>query len=248
MTWALDLDGVLWRGSVPIPGSADAVAALRAAGERVVFLTNNSALPIDAYVRKLGDNGVEVGPEDVASSAQAAARLVQPGERVLLCAGAGAEEALRQRGADVVSDGPADAVVVGLHLEFDYGRLHAAMSAVVGGARLIGTNEDRSYPTADGAMPGAGSLLAAVAYAASAVPVVAGKPHAPMAELVQERFGRIDMVVGDLPATDGRLARRLGARFALVLSGVTAQADGVDPAPDLVADDLASLVAAYQPG
>ena len=25
-TWALDLDGVLWRGAMPIPGSADAVA------------------------------------------------------------------------------------------------------------------------------------------------------------------------------------------------------------------------------
>ena len=41
-TWALDLDGVLWRGDMPIPGSADAVARLRARGERVVFLTNNA--------------------------------------------------------------------------------------------------------------------------------------------------------------------------------------------------------------
>ena len=42
-TWALDLDGVLWRGAMPIPGAAEGVARLRARGERVVFLTNNAA-------------------------------------------------------------------------------------------------------------------------------------------------------------------------------------------------------------
>jgi ribonucleotide monophosphatase NagD (HAD superfamily) len=51
--------------------------------------------------------------------------------------------------------------------------------------------------------------------------------------------------VGDRPSTDGRVARALGYRFALVLSGVTRPADlPVDPSPDVVADDLARLVAA----
>jgi ribonucleotide monophosphatase NagD (HAD superfamily) len=49
--------------------------------------------------------------------------------------------------------------------------------------------------------------------------------------------------VGDRPSTDGAFARALGARFALVLSGVTAAGDlPVEPAPDVVAADLATLV------
>jgi ribonucleotide monophosphatase NagD (HAD superfamily) len=48
-------------------------------------------------------------------------------------------------------------------------------------------------------------------------------------------------MVGDRPDTDGRFAMALGYRFGLVLSGVTA-ALPVEPAPDLVADDLAALV------
>ncbi|MGH2737665.1 MAG: HAD family hydrolase, partial [Actinomycetota bacterium] len=38
----LDLDGVLYRGDGAVPGAAEVVAELRAAGKRIVFLTNNS--------------------------------------------------------------------------------------------------------------------------------------------------------------------------------------------------------------
>ena len=68
-----DLDGVLWRGETPIPGAAEAVAALRAAGRRVSFLTNNSSNPTAAVVAKLTGMGVAAVPDDVLSSAQAAA-------------------------------------------------------------------------------------------------------------------------------------------------------------------------------
>ena len=83
-----------------------------------------------------------------------------------------------------------------------------------------------------------------MAYASGASPEVAGKPHAPMRRLVAERVGPVATVVGDRPSTDGALARALGARFALVLSGVTGERelDGLQPAPDAVAPDLAALV------
>jgi ribonucleotide monophosphatase NagD (HAD superfamily) len=136
-------------------------------------------------------------------------------------------------------------VVVGWHKEFDYERLTAAATAVAHGARLIGTNDDASYPMpGDELLPGGGALLAAVAYAAGAEPEVAGKPNQPLADLVAERVGAVDVVVGDRPSTDGLLAKRLEARFALVLTGVTDedQLPG-EPVPDEVAADLAALVA-----
>jgi ribonucleotide monophosphatase NagD (HAD superfamily) len=68
-----------------------------------------------------------------------------------------------------------------------------------------------------------------------------------MADLLRQRLGESATVVGDRPDTDGRLARVLGYRFALVLTGVTARDDlaTVEPRPDTVAPDLASLVDAY---
>jgi len=178
---------------------------------------------------------------------------MQPGERALVCGGVGVEQALERRGVTCISHEDADAgvlvdaVVVGLHRTFDYHVLARAAKAIRLGARLVGTNDDATYPTPDGPIPGGGSILAAVQTAAGVEPVVAGKPHGPMAELVRRAIG-VDasvraVMVGDRPTTDGLFARTLGCRYAHVHSGVTPRSALVVPTPDLVGDDLAAVAA-----
>jgi len=250
VTWALDLDGVVWLSGRPLPGAPEAVARLRAAGERVVFLTNNSSPSVAHHVATLEAAGVPAAPGDVVTSAQAAAALVAPGETVVALGGDGVREALAARGCELRETGPADAVVVGLRRDLTYGMIARAATAAREGARFIGTNDDPTYPTPDGLLPGAGSIIAAVATAAGRTPELAGKPHAPMARLVAERVGPVDVMVGDRHSTDGLMARLLGARFALVLTGVTGAdaARALDPAPHLVAPSLAEAVAALLGG
>jgi HAD superfamily hydrolase (TIGR01450 family) len=232
----------VWLAAQPIPGAADAVARLRAAGETVLFVTNNSSQRVEDQEAKLAAMGIPAAGA-VVTSAMAAARLVEPGERALVCAGAGVRQALERRGAVPVDDGDAEVVVVGLHTDFSYDRMRIASTAVRRGARLVGTNDDATYPTPDGLIPGNGAILASVVVASGVEPVIAGKPHLPMAELIREQAGEGGIVVGDRADTDGLFARRTGFRFGLVLSGVTKQADlPVDPAPDVVAADLAALV------
>ena len=178
MPFALDLDGVIWLADTPIPGAADAVRRLQATGEPVVFVTNNSSQPVGEVEAKLARHGVAATGE-VITSAMAAARLLEPGERVLVCGGPGVVEAVEGRGAVVVRDGLADAVLVGFHREFDYERLRIAAAAVRAGARLLATNDDATYPTPDGPIPGGGAILASIATATGVRPIVAGKPHAP---------------------------------------------------------------------
>ena len=248
--WLLDLDGVVWLAGDAIDGSADAVARLRDAGRRVLFLTNNSARRVDELVEMLRKEKVPAEPDDLVTSAQAAARMLEPGSRALVCAGPGVEEALERRGVTAVRECEADAVVVGFHFDFDFKRLTAASNAARDGARLIGTNDDATYPTPDGPIPGGGAILAAVATAAGVEAEVAGKPHEPMADEVRARLGddadaalANSILVGDRPSTDGRMAARLEVPFVLVLSGVTSedQVPEEDP-PDKVAPDLGSLV------
>ncbi len=251
LNWVLDLDGVVWLGDESIPGAADAVARLQDHGDTVVFVTNNSSLPVGEVEAKLARHGIEAD-RAVVSSAMAASELVEPGQRVLVCGGPGVVEALEQRGAVPVAndrdpDAPVDVVMVGFHRDFDYERMRRAATAVRSGAKLVATNDDATYPTADGPIPGAGSILAGIQRATGVDAVVAGKPYVPMANLLRARLGEVGTVVGDRPDTDGRLARVLGYRFALVLTGVIAAADvpSVEPRPDIVAPDLASLVDAY---
>ena len=145
VTWILDLDGVVWLGNTAIPGAVDAITALRRAGETVAFVTNFSASPIGELHAKLGRFGID-GRDDVITSAMAVATLVQPGERVLLCAGPGVREALEARHAVVVDDGPADSVVVGYHTTFDYQRMQVASTAVREGAQAAGHQRRRHVP------------------------------------------------------------------------------------------------------
>jgi glycerol 3-phosphatase-2 len=242
MAWVLDLDGVVWLADEPIAGAAAAIERLRAAGERVGFVTNNSFAPRAEVGAKLARLGIEPGP-DVFTSAMAAAGLVAPGETVLLCGGPGAREELERRGARVVDHGDADAVVVGFYPNFDYERMTVASNAVRAGARLIATNDDRTYPTPTGVIPGAGSILASIVAASGIEAQVAGKPYGPMVDLVLDRLGPGGIVIGDRPDTDGRFAVALGYRFGLVLSGVTAATDlPVEPAPQLIGADLLALL------
>jgi glycerol-1-phosphatase len=251
LNWVLDLDGVVWLGDTPIPGAAKAVTQLQERGDIVVFVTNNSYLAVGDVEAKLSRHEIAaVGA--VISSSMAAAELVQRGERVLVCGGPGVVDALEGRGAIPIANdhdlkGAVDAVIVGFHRDFDYGRVRRAADAVRRGARLIATNDDATYPTADGPIPGAGSILAGIQRASGVNAVVAGKPFVPMADLLRTRLGESGIVVGDRPDTDGRLARVLGYRFALVLTGVTKRNDlvTIEPRPDTVAPDLRALVDAY---
>lgn len=252
MAWVLDLDGVVWLADQPIPGSPEAIARLRARGERVLFVTNNSFAPVSTTEAKLAGMGIPAAG-DVLTSALAGATLVEPGERVLVCGGPGITEACAARGAEPVPNTgqpegvDVDVVMVGFHRDFDYERLRVAAGAIRNGARFVATNDDATYPTPAGPIPGGGSLVAAVAYATGVSPEVAGKPHEPMAGLVRAVAGGEGVaegtVVGDRPDTDGRFAVTLGYRYALVLSGVTHKQDlPVTPAPEVMAADLASLV------
>ena len=245
-SWIIDLDGVVWLADDPIPGSAGAVARLRQAGYGVVFATNNASPTVAELTARLAAAGIDVEPDELVTSAQATASMLEPGTTAVVCADGGVLEALTARGVTVVPEGPADAVVVGWTRRFDFELLATAATAVRMGARLVGTNEDPTHPTPHGLLPGSGAILAAVATAAQATPEVAGKPHEPFVGLLRARAPDAVLVVGDRPSTDGALARRLGLPFALVRTGVTA--DGREPMavePDEEARDLGTLVARH---
>jgi 4-nitrophenyl phosphatase len=116
-----DLDGVVWLAHQPIEGSVEAVADLRRAGKRVLFVTNNSFSTYHQQVEALGSIGIEA-EGDIVTSAMAAASVMEPGWRVLVCGGQGLIEEVENIGAEAVvpyrdrgAKGPFDAVVVGFH-------------------------------------------------------------------------------------------------------------------------------------
>jgi len=247
--FAIDLDGVVWLAGAPIPGSVDAVAALRRAGHPVVFVTNDPGRTRARTAALLEEVGIAATAEDVVTSSAAVGEAVRSelGRAAVFVIGPDAlAEELALSGLEVVGPNhrPVDAVVVGGHSGFDYDELSAATSAVRAGASLWATGRDATYPTPEGLVPGTGALVAAVETAAEQRARVAGKPEPPMFEAAKRRLGGDRMaMVGDTLGADIAGGQAAGLATILVLSGRTSREDveGATIEPDLVLPDLAAL-------
>ena len=254
----LDLDGVVYVGPDAVPGVPAALAAARAAGMRLGFVTNNAARPAEDVARHLTELGVPTQSDDVITSSQAAATVVAdllgPGGHVLAVGGPGVTAALRAAGLTVVDraeDSPA-AVVQGYGPEVGWRQLAEAVVAVRNGARHVATNTDATIPSPRGPLPGNGAMVAVVSNVTGQRPLVTGKPDPAMhAECVRRTGARRPLVVGDRLDTDIEGARRAGAASLLVLTGVTDPgtllAAGPLHRPDLLSADAAGLLTPHPP-
>jgi 4-nitrophenyl phosphatase len=257
MLLLVDLDGVVYRGAAPVPGVAAVLAARAAAGDDIAYVTNNSMWYRADYVARLSSMGAPVSPDRIVSSARATALyLAEQSPRpgcVLVVGGAGLVHELRDVGIEVMPSAEAaerwtangrdaaaatrgvDTVVVGLDLEFTYARLAVAASAVRAGARFVATNRDPTYPMEHGLMPGAGSVVAAIAAAGGVEPVSLGKPGPLLLEVAARAMGRSvteAVMIGDSLITDIPAAIAVGARSVLMLTGISTAAQLAALPPD----------------
>ncbi|NHZ71051.1 MAG: HAD-IIA family hydrolase [Proteobacteria bacterium] len=236
-TIVFDLDGVVYVGSAGVPGAADAMRSLERSGWHLVFATNNSTRAPVAVADHIEDRtGFRSHGATIVTSAMAAATWVASGNTSAFVVG---EDALRgaliDAGIDVVTHGTPDAVVVGLDRDINYETIAVASSMVRNGSTFVATNTDATFPTMEGPVPGAGSIIAAIATASGREPIACGKPLAPMIDLIRQRIrGETVWVVGDRPETDIAMAAKVGWKSILVHTGITESNDVV---PDSFAPD-----------
>ena len=242
----LDMDGVLWRGSKPLPGLVPFFETIRKLGMGFVLATNNSTRTVAQYVDKLDGMGVHVRPEQILTSSLATAEylltIAVPGARVYAIGEDGLLEALTTRGF-VLADHDVAFVVAGLDRNFSYQKMATAMELIHQGARFIGTNPDRTFPGPHGALPGAGAVLGAIAAASGIEPFTVGKPKPLMFQQAIDRLGsrpERTAMVGDRLDTDIAGALSAGIQTILVLSGVTSPAALADSPiqPDYVFENI----------
>ncbi len=249
--WLFDLDGTVYLGERLIPGADTTIAALRAAGRRVAFLSNKPLQTRAEYAAKLTRLGVPAAPDDVINSSLVLARYLRdrdPGAPVFVIGEPPMLEEMRAHGFEVRPDERVRWVVIAFDRTFDYAKLNTALQAVKQGARLIATNPDRTCPVEGGEIPDCAGMIAAVeAVTGKEVEVIVGKPSPIILEVALGALGvRADetAIVGDRIETDMVMGRRLGLSTVLVLTGVT-RAD--DPriaaiAPDHVIRSIGDLV------
>jgi len=250
--YALDLDGTVYLDDALLPGAAGAITALRDAGSRVVFVTNNPLRSKADYAARLTRLGVAASADDVVTALDSLVLYLagrHRGAPVLTVSEPLVAETLRAAGHPVVTrPEEAGVVVVSFDRTFDYAKLHAAFRAVRAGAVIVATNPDPYCPTADGGLPDCAAMLAAVeACTGEQAEAVLGKPGEHMAAAFLHRLGvpACDAVmVGDRLLTDIAMAVTAGTAGAVTLTGVTTPADLLHSAvrPDYVINGLPDLV------
>lgn len=235
-----DLDGVLYRGDTAVPGAPEALRRLNDAEARITYVTNNSTrAPIHVAMKIEKVTGVATNPSQITTSSQAAASMLTRDDMPAMVVGeAGVADALGQIGVEMTKDPEKTrSVVVGMDRDVTYDDIARASSAIHFGARFLATNTDPTFPIAEGFLPGAGSLVAAIATAAGREPEVAGKPHRAIRDLVRSRGINEAWVIGDRMDTDIAMATvEQDWHSILVLTGVSTVDDDVSAADHVVAD------------
>ncbi len=250
-----DMDGVLWRGAVKLPGMEALFDLLFAREIDFVLATNNSRSTPGDYVRKLADLGVAgIEPRHIVTSGTATVSYLQAryaaGAGMYVLGGDGLKQLIVRAGFQLVESG-AEAVVCGIDFDLTYNKLRAATLLIRGGADFIGTNPDSSFPSPEGLVPGAGSILALVEAASGIGPTIIGKPRRGMFEAALRQLGAQPsetLMIGDRINTDIAGAQALGLPTALVLTGVETR-DSLSKSavqPDYVYAGLPGLVKALE--
>jgi NagD protein len=255
----LDLDGTVYLGDALLPGARRTIETLRAAGSRVVFLSNKPLQTRADYAAKLTRLGVPTSPDEVINSSWVLARWLEQeapgatlfvvGEPPLLAELQAAGFRLTQPSTGSSGrSGEIQFVVASFDRTFDYRKLQIAFDAIRAGARFIATNADRYCPTSTGGLPDAAAVIGAIeGCTGRQVEVVVGKPSPITARAILDRLqlpASECIIVGDRLETDIRMGQEAGMATAVVLTGVTTPEDlaASDIQPDYVLHSLAELL------
>lgn len=248
--FALDLDGTFYLGDRPIDGSLAFYEAARAAGRRVLFLTNNSSRDGRYYARKLNRMGCPVSVEDVYTSGMATCRVLEReyrGVPVFLLGNESLRSEFTRYGVPLDDRRPG-LVVVGFDTSLDYGKLCAVCGHVRAGLPYLATHPDLNCPTENGFVPDAGAILAFIEASTGRRPDrIVGKPHADIVAGMLEMTGLSageTCICGDRLYTDVAAGVNHGILSVCVLSGESTQSD-VEAScvrPDLVFGRLEELI------
>lgn len=227
-----DLDGVCYRGDLPVVDAAESITEARSGGQLAVYLTNNASRTPHAIGEHLRSLDIPAEDSEVYTAAMAAAELaaeeVPAGSRVFVIGGAGLVEALTGRGFTVVEsadDDPA-AVVQGWDPTVDWKIMSEGALAINKGAVFIASNLDATLPQERGFMLGNGSLVKAVEHATGVVPLATGKPLPKVFHQAASSVSSVrPLAVGDRLNTDIRGAVAAEVDSLHVLTGVNNEID-----------------------
>ena len=251
-TFLFDCDGVVWRGSNPVPGASETLKHLISLNKTVIFVTNNTSKTRTRYRTRFKEVlDLDVSENQIYSAGITAALYVKQklklGEKIFLIGSQGLSEIMDETDVeyighecvmegsyftdflDFVPDGCVKYVVGALDGYFNYSKMAKAFIYIKEcGAEYIATNLDMNHCLNSCRMlPGTGAVLEGLSQSLGMQPKVLGKPSSLMFDMICsdhkiENKSRV-LMVGDTMQSDVQFGINSGIDTALVLSGITSK-------------------------
>ncbi len=224
------MDGVLIRDGSMVPGADRFLAWLRSTDRHFLVLTNNSLFTPDVLSQRLRSMGLDVGRDQLWTSALATARFVRdqrPEGRAFVIGESSMHDALSDVGYREATHS-VDYVVLGETWHYSFEELTTAIRLVESGSAFVATNPETTGTSPEGPLPGCGALAALIESATGVTPYYVGKPNAVMIRDALKILGAHSsetVVVGDRMDTDIHAGTEAGIETVLVLTGVAQAGD-----------------------
>lgn len=244
-----DLDGVLWRGRNSTCDLPTLFHKLSELSIKYMLATNSGVETIASIKERMLEFGVKVRDNEILNSPFALGHLLRErypnGGPVFIMGEQGLVNTMQGFGF-YHDEKNAMAVVAGLNRNFTYDHLKKTSLLIRSGLPFYFTNHDPTFPSTEGQVPGAGSVLAALEVASGVKAILAGKPQPFLFKYAMEILGTVPnetLVIGDRLDTDIAGGQNAGCLTAIVLTGVSTleQINAWKPAPDLILENVISL-------
>lgn len=229
--FALDMDGTIYLGEQWIDGAQEFLKAVKRAGKKYVFLTNNSSKNPEVYIRKLAAMGWQITERQIVTSGQATIAYLKQhfaGKRVFLLGNELLTEEFLKEGIPLDEENP-EVVVVGFDTSLTYTKMCRVCDLVREGLPYLSTHPDLNCPTETGFIPDAGAIHAFIHASAGRMPdQIIGKPNREIMDYLVTREGvtpQRTAMVGDRLYTDVAAGVNNGYTGILVLSGEATMED-----------------------
>ena len=235
--FVLDMDGTFYLGNNIIDGALDFLEAVKNAGKRYMFFTNNSSTNSDKYIEKLAGMNCFIKKDQIMTSGDVMIRFLKSnyyGKSIYLLGTKPLEESFLEAGIELFNrdnedalapenlDKRPDIVVVGFDKTLDFRKLSNACTYIREGALFLATHLDINCPMPNGFIPDCGAICKAIELSTGKQPRFVGKPYKETVDMIVDatKVPREKIAfVGDRIYTDVATGVNNGAKGILVLTG-----------------------------
>lgn len=242
------MDGTIYLDGILFDNIKELIDLLQNLKIKYYFLSNNSSISTNDYLKKLKNVGLEITKEHIIISTHPTIHYLKENnfKKIFLLGTESLQTEFLEHGFELNDNNP-QIIVLAFDKELTYDKLEKAAYFLQDGLPYIATHPDKVCPTKKGYIPDTGSMIALLYESTGRKPQIFGKPNKEMLlfKLKELNLTPNDAVlIGDRLYTDIRMGNEADVTTICVLTGETSKEMIKESKfkPDIILDKATDLI------